>query len=144
MERVRAWVEFRLVETSLRDLAEEVGVAKSSVDKFVKGESLPGKNWPKLRYWFLRDRRARSATLQDAGEMALLVLEALQNVPTARRRDAIVRTVEHFEAVHRDTFAPRPAWIEALHGLADTHAEIAPPEPPARKRRGRGRRSEPE
>jgi AcrR family transcriptional regulator len=129
---VRAWVELRLAETSLRDLADEVGVAKSSIDKFVKGESLPQKNWPKLRFWFLRDRRTRKASLQEPADMALLVLETLRNVPAARRREAIVRTLEHFEALHRETRAPRPEWLDALRELADAEGVVPPPE------RGRG------
>lgn len=133
---MRAWVEIRLVETSLRDLALEVGVAKSSVDKFVKGESLPHKNWPKLRFWFLRDRLARKASLQEPAEMALLVLETLQNVPAARRREAILRTVEHFEALHRESHAPRPEWLDALRSLAEADGVVPSPVPPERGRDG--------
>jgi hypothetical protein len=136
-------VEFRLADTSLRDLADEMGIAKSSIDKFVKGESLPNKNWPKLRFWFLRDRRARNASLQDPSEMALLILESLANVPAAKRREAIERTVEHFDVLHREAHAPRPEWLDALHGLADQDGIVPPPvpPPPPPKKRGRKRKS---
>lgn len=142
IEHVRHWVEFRLAETSLRDLAEEMGIAKSSIDKFVKGESLPNKNWPKLRFWFLKDRRVRNASLQSPSEMALLLLESLQNVPASRRREAIIRTVEHYDAVHREASAPRPEWLDALRDLAEQDGIVPPPvpPPPPPKKRGRKRK----
>jgi hypothetical protein len=141
VESVRSWALFRLKETSLRDLEQESSVAKSSIDKFVKRQALPSKIWPKLRLWFLRDRRARYASLQEPEEMALLMMESLANLPDDRRAEAIASTAEHYEALHRRAHAPTPEWIAALRGLAREGA--MPPGPtvsheyPVPRRRGR-------
>lgn len=140
IEIVRGWVEFRLADTSLRDLADEMGIAKSSIDKFVKGESLPNKNWPKLRFWFLKDRRSRRASLQDPAETALLFLELIANIPAAKRREAIERTMEHYEAIHQAAHAPRPEWLDELRDLAERDGIVPPPVPPPPPPRKRGRR----
>jgi hypothetical protein len=129
VEVVRAWAEFRLNPGSLRDLAEEADVSKSAVDNFVKGDS-PEKIWPKLRAWFLRDRRARYGSLQDPPAMALLVLETLAAIPAARRTAALVSIIDAFEAVHRDAYAPIPEWVDELRGLAAREGAVFPPVAP--------------
>jgi hypothetical protein len=142
VEYVRAWALFRLKATgaSLRELEEETDVAKSSIDKFVKRQALPSKIWPKLRVWFLKDRHARYASLQDSGEMALLILESLANLPGDQLAAALLRTADHYEELHRQARAPLPEWIEGLRSLARDGLPgptAAAPEYPVPRRRGR-------
>ena len=130
VEVVRAWAEFRLnIKGSLRDLAEEADVSKSAVDNFVKGDS-PEKIWPKLRAWFLRDRRTRYGSLQQPEVMALLVLESLAAIPAARRTEALVKLLDAFEAIHRDAYAPLPEWLDQLRSLAERDGAVFPPPAP--------------
>jgi hypothetical protein len=140
VEYVRSWTVFRLKETSLRDLETETSVAKSSIDKFVKRQALPSKIWPKLRQWYLTDRRARGASLQDPADMALLMLESLVNVPDDRVAEALLRTADYYEELHRQLRAPMPDWIDSLRrmareGMAATQGTNA--DYPVPKRRGR-------
>jgi hypothetical protein len=147
VEYVRSWAIFRLRKTSLRDLEEESSVAKSSIDKFVKRQALPNKIWPKLRLWFLNDRRSRFASLQDPADMVLLMLESLANLPDDQLGDALLRTADHYEALHRQAHAPTPEWIDAVRtmvregGLATR--DNTPAEYPAPRRRGRKKKQPP-
>jgi hypothetical protein len=146
VEYVRSWTIFRLKETSLRDLEGETSVAKSSIDKFVKRQALPSKIWPKLRLWFLTDRRARGTSLQDPGEMALLMLESLVNVPDDRVAEALLRTADYFEELHRQLRAPMPGWIDSLRRLAREGipaAQSTNTDYPTPKRRGRRKKQPP-
>ncbi len=118
LERVRAWVLYRLRETSLRKLAGETKISKSSIEKFSKGLALPQKNWPKLRLWYLKDRRARYG-LEESADMVLLVIETLSAIPEEERPDAIRKTAAHFEEIHRKAYSPRPEWVDALLQYAD-------------------------
>ena len=141
VETVRSWALFRLKHTSLRDLEGESSVAKSSIDKFVKRQALPNKIWPKLRLWFLNDRRSRFASLQDPADMVLLMLESLANLPDDRLGEALLRTADHYEELHRQAHAPTPEWIGAVRtmvregGLAARDA--TPTQYPLPRRRGR-------
>jgi hypothetical protein len=148
VEYVRTWALFRLKGTSLRDLEDETSVAKSSIDKFVKRQALPSKIWPKLRLWFLKDRRERFASLQEPGEMALLMLESLANLPDEQLGEALLRTADHYEELHRQTHAPMPEWIEAIRTLVREggipERDSIPREHPEPKRRGRKKKPPPE
>ncbi|MBV9773382.1 MAG: hypothetical protein JO040_05505 [Gemmatimonadetes bacterium] len=119
LEAIRAWVEVRRRDTPLRDLALEIGIGKSSVDKLVRERSVPHKNLPKLTRWFIRDRRERYGSLPTASDVAVLVVELLANVPTHERADALRRTAEFLEALHDEKRAPRPEWLPSLRELAD-------------------------
>lgn len=130
VEVVRAWVEFRLnMKGSLRDLADEAEVSKSAVDNFVKGDS-PEKIWPKLRAWFVRDRKSRYGSLQEPPVMALLMLEAVAAIPAARRTEALVKLIDALEAAHREAYAPMPEWIDELRALAEREGAVFPPVTP--------------
>ncbi|HET6762279.1 MAG TPA: hypothetical protein VFH27_01375, partial [Longimicrobiaceae bacterium] len=148
VEYVRSWAIFRLKHTSLRDLEEESSVAKSSIDKFVKRQALPNKIWPKLRLWFLNDRRSRFASLQDPADMVLLMLESVANLPDDRLGDALLRTADHYEELHRQAHAPTPEWIGAVRTMVREGGlparDTTPTEYPLPRRRGRKRKHAPD
>ena len=142
VRHVRAWLEFRLLESSLRELANETGIAKSTIDKFARGDSIPEKTWPKLRYWYAQDRQARRASLHDPESMALLFLATLENIPGRYRAWAIRSTVDHLRALHREAKAPEPEWLDVLLEWSEKGAAFPQrPEPATPKpRRGKRRR----
>ena len=141
VERVRAWVEVRLQQASLRELANEIGIAKSTIDKFVTGETTdPDKTWPNLRHWYLQDRQLRRASMHDPESMALLFLTTLENVPGRYRTWAIRSTVDHLRALHREAHAPEPEWLDLLLAWSEKGAEIPERPEPAEPTPRRGRR----
>src|SRR6476620_2946858 len=44
-----------VMRTPIRALAEEIGISKSGVDHFYRRRA-PGKNWPRLRDWYMGQR----------------------------------------------------------------------------------------
>lgn len=120
-DAVRAWIEVRLSDgATYRSLGEEIQVGKSSVEKFVKRQAFPGRNWHKLKTWYVRQLRARYGEVQqDPSEMARLMLDTLAELPSAERAAAARRMAEFYEALHREIKAPVPDWIGALLDEAD-------------------------
>jgi hypothetical protein len=145
VEQVRAWALIRLRDSSLRALQAEMDIAKSSVDKFVKRQALPGKIWPKLRHWYLHDPHRRACPSDRDADMALLVLESLADLPGERLPDALVAVAAFYEELHRRARAPVPAWTQSLRDLARdgalTARRAALDEYPAPKKRGRKRKA---
>lgn len=130
-----AWLEVRRRTTPARQLAEEIGIGKSSVDKVLKEGAVPRKNAPKMIRWFLRDRQARYGSLHDPADVAALVSELLAHIPATARSAALRRLADFLEALHRDTGAPRPGWLDALGTPPAGDPEAGEP-PPARYPRG--------
>lgn len=123
-----AWLALRRRDTPARQLAGEIGIGKSSVDKVLKEGAVPKKNASKMIRWFLRDRRARYGSLQDPGAMHALVDELLAAIPAAYLPTARRRLLEFLEELHRVAGAPRPGWLD------DLRAEGHDPPPPVRYR----------
>lgn len=135
-----AWLALRRRDTPARQLAGEIGIGKSSVDKVLKEGAVPKKNAPKMIRWFLRDRRARYGSLEGSGDFAALVLELLAAVPAPRRAAALRRLVALLEEIHREASAPRPDWLDALHEVLAAEEGAPPPEVRYRPRRPSGGR----
>jgi hypothetical protein len=117
---VHAWVVFRreVMHTPLRTLAAEIGISKSAVDRFHKLRSHPGKNWPRLKDWYMRTRGTKPVEYETPPELMIAsTLQILSAVPNDRRAAAIHATVEHLKAVHAGI--PLPEWIGMLADLAD-------------------------
>lgn len=118
----RGWLVVRCNETSYRDLAAEIGISKSSVEQLVNEGRVPKGNLAKLIRWYLKDRRARYGAVPDDEYMEVAVLESLRNLAEADRPEALRRTVEHYERLHDERSAPRPAWLVRLRARVDRDA----------------------
>lgn len=146
VDTVRAWVAVRVQETSYRALAEDLSVGKSTLEKFVKKKANPSKIWYRLRQGYLQDQKERMGSLQDPTDMAILLLEAVSNVPAEERGRAIRALADTLERIHRDTHAPHPDWLPHIREIADEadaaaeqrrlrEAEARPPQPGRRGRK---------
>jgi hypothetical protein len=118
---VVAFIAARNLRTSLRAIAAEIGISKSSVDALVTSfherREMPGprkKTWAKLRQWYLREKYAEEGTLQDPVDMSILLHELLATIPEGRRHEALTRTVAHFRDLYDAAKTPRPAWLQTL------------------------------
>lgn len=123
----RGWLVVRSNDSSYRALAAEIGISKSSVEKLVNEGQLPRGNLVKLIRWFLKDRRARYGAVPDDEYMEVAVLESLRSLAEADRPAALRQTVEHYERLHDEHRAPRPAWLVRLRALVDRGGGDAPP-----------------
>ena len=119
VDTVRAWVAVRVKETSYRAVADDLSVGKSTLEKFLKRRANPSKIWYRLRQGYLQDQKERKGSLQDPTDMAILLLEAVSNVPAEERGKAIRALADTLAQVHRDTHAPAPDWLPHLHEIAD-------------------------
>lgn len=137
----RGWLIVRSNDATYRELAAEIGISKSSVEKLVNEGQLPKGNLAKLIRWFLKDSRARYGAVPDDEYMEVAVLETLRNLAEEDRPAALRQTVEHFEALHDARKAPRPAWLLRLRALVDGGPGDPPPgevEYPVRPRPRKG------
>ncbi|HEX8691087.1 MAG TPA: hypothetical protein VF746_01500 [Longimicrobium sp.] len=130
LEAVAAYLAHRRKRQSLRDLAREIGISKSSVDDLVKAyhevRELPQPygNWQKLKDWYLKHKHQEAGHLQDPADMAMLFLEVIAGMPEAAQRRGLQRLVEFVGRMYDDEKAVRPAWLKRLEeGLREGPAE---------------------
>lgn len=93
---IRALAETRIKESSLRSVADEIGVSKSGLDSFIRGRDPYAKTRIKLAAWFMRQSRPDSASVaRDELEGALAILERyMDSAPTPAAKRRRVREVE--------------------------------------------------
>ncbi len=126
---VRALLAQHRARKSLRKLADEVGVSKSTIDDLVKdfhNQSVrepkqPFGTWPKLRLWYLKTRQ-EAGTLGDFPEdMAMLFQEAVAHLPEPEQEEALRRLIATLGEIDDTNKVPHPAWLQQLRSA------LAPP-----------------
>lgn len=92
---VRRLVRHRVDQTSLRAVADEIGVSKSGLDSFLQGREPYSKTRLKLTAWFMRQRHPDGAPISAAEvDAAIALLERyMQSVGTEAVREKRVREV---------------------------------------------------
>lgn len=130
LEVIAAFLAWRRKRQSLRELAREIGISKSSVDDLVKAYNevrelpQPYGNWPKLKDWYLKNKHQETGQLQDPADMAMLFLEIIADLPEAARRRQLEKLVAYVGARYDEEKAPHPAWLRRLEeGLRSTGGE---------------------
>jgi hypothetical protein len=119
---VHEWLVYRreVLRTPLRTLAAEIGISRSAVDKFHRLRSHPGKNWPKLRDWYMAARATKIEEYQTPPE--LMVAGALQTIsllPNSKRAEALRIVADNYRALHTRLNEPLPEWVQMLTDLAE-------------------------
>lgn len=121
VELVRELVAHRreVTRTPLRTLAAEIGITRSALDRFHKVRSRPGKNWPKLRDWYMAKHKTPVDAYETPPELLVaMVLRSIETVPGSQRASALRATAEHYRILHAGTALPK--WVQMLGDLADT------------------------
>jgi hypothetical protein len=129
---VRDHIRERRDGSTFQGIADEVGVVKHSVEKFLAGAT-PKSTWPRWERWYLVDRASRS-TKEEADEVAALVMHYAM-LP-AFREDWPRASRELADAIERmcaERRKPVPAWVETLKESAATG--IMQPRPDVRGRK---------
>ena len=92
--------------TSVRQVARDVGMSPSGLQKFLSGASPYSATRTKLERWYVRSGRSPDS------HSALAALEVLvQDLPPAERTQAMSRLVE---VVEKDRGGRPPSWIKRL------------------------------
>jgi hypothetical protein len=119
---------------SLRSLAKEIGVSKSTVDSLVQAHD-GGRRMPqphitsdRLRKWYLRERLASADGLREPVDIALMADQMLGDIPAADRPAAIADLLALVGEIYDRRETARPAWLVRLVQPDDT---AEPPTPPA-------------
>lgn len=118
-----------VTRTPLRTLAEEIGISKSGLDQFYKSQSYPGKSWPKLRDWCMREREKHLDDYQTPPEELLRsALHTFSGFPRQRRVQAMRAVAEQYRSLYAEMELPVPAWVTMLADVAEREAKNPAPD----------------
>jgi hypothetical protein len=79
---IRALAKSRVAESSLRAVADEIGMSKSGLDAFTQGRDPYSKTRIKLAAWFMRQSRPGGGSLpREEVDAAIAVLEWYISAP---------------------------------------------------------------
>ncbi|HEX8674698.1 MAG TPA: hypothetical protein VF710_22545 [Longimicrobium sp.] len=108
-EQMRQAVTRAVLNTSLRQVARDVGMSPSGLDKYLMGISEPySQTRRKLEEWYVRDAVAHDGISDATATAALtLLLDGVAAGLVARTRHRITEAVV---AAHRDGGTAPPAW----------------------------------
>ncbi|MFL5386473.1 MAG: helix-turn-helix domain-containing protein [Longimicrobiaceae bacterium] len=119
--RVAALVARRRREgQSLRDLAREIGVSKSTIDSLVQAHDRlrpmpqPHVTWPRLRKWYMDARPPAEGGTEEPDDMALVAGQLLADIPAAVRPAATGELLGLVGVVYDQFDSPRPDWLRRL------------------------------
>ena len=105
---------------SLRALAAEIKVSKSTIDALVQAHNghrempAPHVTWPRLRSWYLREKAAAGGLREGAVDMAMVAREVLADFPEARLGSATAELCGLVGDLHDRYGVARPAWLRRL------------------------------
>jgi hypothetical protein len=108
---VRTLVRDRVADSSLRAVADEIGMSKSGLDSFIKGRTPYSGTRPKLFAWYVHNRHPDSGSVApDEVDAAITLLERyMQSVGSEAVRQRRVREVADrlFRAEPAKTVEPK-------------------------------------
>jgi AcrR family transcriptional regulator len=114
IETLREYAREASVRTSMRQVAAEAGVGRTTLQNFVQGGTSPHPRVKRaLAEWYLRERdqAAHDAVAEDfAAALEVLVAE----LPEEARRQARATLLEILDRVHSLVGVPLPAGLAAL------------------------------
>ena len=114
IEVLRDFARSRAEITSIRDVADEVGVGHSTLHKFILGRTTPR---PRVRrllgLWYLQ--KVEEAHDMDVARPYAAALDILlSEIPQEQRRTAEHGVVAALAEIHAHTGTPTPRWLELL------------------------------
>lgn len=115
-ERMRQAVTGAVLATSLRQVARDVGMSPSGLDKYITGISEPySQTRRKLEEWYVRNAVSHDGISDATAAAALmLLLDGIASELVERARHQITTAVV---AAHRDGGTAPPRWA-ANHGVS--------------------------
>lgn len=123
--RVHEWLVYRreVTRTPFRTLAAEIGIPKSTVEKFYKEKFRPSKVWPQLRDWYMRNRQSRHSDYRTPPEdMVMSALRTVDDIPAAMRGANLRDLAQFYQQMFEKSNVPCPEWVRLLGALAEEQA----------------------
>lgn len=113
IDGLRNNISVRVLETSLRNVARQVGMSPTGLEKFLEGSQPYTSVRGKLYEWWSRDGRLPSSEV-DA-EVASAALDWLvQDLPAPRRPAAVERVLRVLLEAHLREHVVPPLWLSTL------------------------------
>jgi hypothetical protein len=114
IEVLRDFARSQTEITSIRTVAEEIGLGRSTLHKFILGRTNPQ---PRVRrllaLWYL-DKIGRAHHMDVARPYVSALDILLSAVPEEKRGAAERGLLNALAEIHTDTGAPTPRWLEVL------------------------------
>ncbi|HEX8907089.1 MAG TPA: hypothetical protein VF771_19720 [Longimicrobiaceae bacterium] len=128
IEFLRDALRRHVEKTSVRQVAEEVGMSHGGVHNFVYRNVMPyGKTLAKLREWYVEQSTHDGNGMKV--EVALYVIDQmLASVPASVRAGAGVELLDTLVELHGKFGVPVPPWVD--HVREDLRAEAKRKRPP--------------
>ena len=110
-----------ILRRPVRTLAAEIGISRSAVERFHKERPHPGKNWPKLRDWYIRMRQIQAREEYQTPPDLLVDSAVLlvSQMPSSKRADAVRMLAESIRTIHAELKEPQPEWLRLLTDSAE-------------------------
>jgi hypothetical protein len=129
VEAIRRFAQDETELTSIRHVAAEVGLGRTTLHKFVAGETMPH---PRVRrmlaLWYLR-RQGQAAEDETVGPYASALAVLLSDLPADTGELTMGDVLDVLERGYATTGEVRPAWLDALRARCTGH-EIGQEVPP--------------
>jgi hypothetical protein len=114
VEAIRRFAQDETELTSIRHVAAEVGLGRTTLHKFVAGETMPH---PRVRrllaLWYLR-RHGQAAEDETVRPYVSALEILLSGVPGDTRSRAAEDVLDVLERGYAATGGERPSWLDAL------------------------------
>lgn len=110
LERMREALAARVEATSLRQVAREVGMSPTGLQKVLDGADSYSRTRRKLERWYVRESLQYGGGLDSAALTAALRV-AVQDLAPGPRRETLERLVSALEAGYAAGGSPPPPWL---------------------------------
>lgn len=110
LERMREALAARVEATSLRQVAREVGMSPTGLQKVLGGADSYSRTRRKLERWYVRESLQYGGGL-DAAAVTAALRVAVQDLAPAPRRETLERLVSDLEKGYTSGAAAPPPWL---------------------------------
>jgi transcriptional regulator with XRE-family HTH domain len=103
----------RVENTSLRQVAREIGMSPTGLKKFLEGTAPYSPTVRRLRNWYVRYAAVQRSDVEEVDASAALAV-LMHDLRSDPRRDAALHVLEAVGSGYERSGKPRPAWLSEL------------------------------
>jgi hypothetical protein len=118
LDRVREALEARKEAASLRQVAREVGMSPTGLQKVLDGARPYSATRRKLERWYVRETAQYPGSFSAGSAFAALSV-LVQDLPPGRRKDVLARLVSDLREGYAAAGPPIPSWVDELQPLVE-------------------------
>ena len=103
----------RVENTSLRQVAREIGMSPTGLKKFLEGTAPYSPTVRRLRNWYVRYAAVQKSDVETVDASAALSV-LMHDLGSDSRRDAALNVLEAVGSGYERSGKPRPEWLSEL------------------------------